>query len=334
MLKKLVIGGLVAVLLGAAATGAYDYLRGDSTLAYQDRGDDVAAGNGQGNNGSRGAGGNGIDSDRTSANGNAGNSDHSSGGQNLAAGEAEPQAMVDEWITVSGAVESVEGGALTMKTADGEMVVVQLGPEHFWSSQELTLNAGDEIEVLGFYEGADFTAGDILLASGEHIMLRDPNGRPLWAGGSASGQAGNSAGGRGQESASGESSGGNSVAGQGEGSAEGGQESQAQAMVADWITVEGTVTAVELGALSIRTADSDSMLVHLGPESFWTTQGIVFEAGDQVEILGFYEDEVNFGAGQITLQETGETLVLRDADGRPLWSGGLSNGGGNGYRGG
>lgn len=317
MLKKLIIGGLVAVLLSAAAIGAYDYLRGDSTLAYQSRGGDAVpgegtAGTGQGNNGSRGAGGNGGNSDRTTANGNAGNSDRSSGGQNLAAGEPEPQATVDEWITVSGTVESVEGSALTMKTADGEMVM-ELGPESFWTGQGVTLQAGDQVEVLGFYEGTEFVAGDIGLATGEHIMLRDPNGRPLWAGGSGSG---------------------NSAGGRGEGAAEGSQDPKVRATVADWITVEGTVTAVELSALSIRTADDDSSLVHLGPDSFWTTQGIVFEAGDQVEIVGFYEDEVNFGVGQITLLETGETLVLRDADGRPLWSGGLSNGGGNGHRGG
>ena len=42
---------------------------------------------------------------------------------------------------------------------------------------------GDEIVVLGYYDGDQFMAGDITQAStGLRVMLRDPNGRPLWAG--------------------------------------------------------------------------------------------------------------------------------------------------------
>jgi len=100
-----------------------------------------------------------------------------------------------------------------------------------------------------------------------------------------------------------------------------------QAMVGDWVTVAGTVTAVELDALTIETAEGETMLAQLGPEHFWAEQGIVIKAGDQVEITGFYEDDGAFAAGQVTLLATGETLVLREADGRPLWAGGPGSAG-------
>ena len=44
------------------------------------------------------------------------------------------------------------------------------------------------------------------------------------------------------------------------------------------------------------------------------------EAGDEVSATGFYDGE-DFEAGQITNQTAEQTLLLRDEDGRPLWSG-------------
>ena len=49
MLKKILIGGLIAILVGAVAVGIFDYLQGDSALAY--RGDhDTAAVDSSGGN--------------------------------------------------------------------------------------------------------------------------------------------------------------------------------------------------------------------------------------------------------------------------------------------
>jgi hypothetical protein len=96
---------------------------------------------------------------------------------------------------------------------------------------------------------------------------------------------------------------------------------QVLADVDEWITVEGTVTGVELNAVTIETTDGESLLAQLGPNTFWTNLDVVLEAGDDVQITGFYEDG-SFTAGSVTLLATGETMDLRDADGRPLWSGG------------
>ena len=310
MFKKIAVGGLIAILVGAVALGAYDLIQGDSAQAYRgasgSTGVGEAAGNGQGNSSSTGE-------SRGGRNGGQ--------AENSGSGQPEPQATVDEWITISGVVESIDTSGLTVETADGQEMDVELGPEQFWTGQDVAVEPGDTVEVLGFYEGEAFVAGDILLtATGEHIMLRDPNGRPLWAGGTGSTGQGQGRGGNGQEAA------GETGARSDQSLADGSQVPQPQATVDEWITVQGTVTAVELNALTIETVEGESMLVELGPEHYWTAQGIVFETGDGVTITGFFEDEVNFVAGSVTVLESGETLLLREADGRPLWAGGPGRG--------
>ncbi len=310
MFKKIAIGGLIAILVGAVAVGAYDLIQGDSAQAYRGEGNNAGtsetAGNGQGN----GQG----NSSSSSSRGNRG----AGQGENLGTGLSDPQASVDEWVTVSGVVESIDTSGLTLETSDGTMVI-ELGRPQFWEEQNVEIEAGDAVDVLGFYEEESFTAGEITLtATGEQIVLRDTSGRPLWAGGTGSSQ-----GGRGQE-LTGETGSRNS-----QNLVDGSQMPEPQATVDEWITVQGTVTAVELNALTIETAEGETVLAELGPEHYWTTQGIVFEAGDEVTITGFIEDEDSFVAGSVTVLESGETLLLREADGRPLWAGGPGRGGNN-----
>lgn len=104
---------------------------------------------------------------------------------------------------------------------------------------------------------------------------------------------------------------------------------QVLADVDEWITVEGTVTGIDLNALTIETAGGESLLVQLGPTNYWNNLGVDLTYGDSVQITGFYEDDT-FTAGTVTLLATGETLELRDADGRPLWSGNARSGQGQG----
>ena len=95
----------------------------------------------------------------------------------------EPQAQVDEWVTIEGTLISFDGGNMTISTPEGELVAFQTGQPRFFADQGVTFNVGDEIVVVGFYENEQFMAGDITqVATGLRVMLRDPNGRPLWAG--------------------------------------------------------------------------------------------------------------------------------------------------------
>lgn len=299
MSKKLIIGGLIVILVGVGAVAAYDLLRGESALAY--RSDSELTGRPDMGASSRGYGARPIGESSRNVTLNRGNSP----------GVPDPQAAVDEWITVSGVVKSIEGTEITVATTDGEEIVLQLGPEHFWTSQAVVLEPGMEVEVTAFDEDGTLTAGEILLiATGERIALRDANGRPLWTGRSGAGRGAN-----GEVPAG--PTGGNvpRLAG-------GNQVPQPQAVVTEWVTVQGLVTAVELNALMIETTGGEMMAVQLGPEFYWTAQGIAFAAGDQVEVNGFFEDEDSFSAGTVTLLDTGETLALRDSNGRPLWAGG------------
>jgi len=95
----------------------------------------------------------------------------------------DPQAQVDEWVTLTGTLVSFQGGSMTMTTLAGELVAFQTGQPRFFTEQGVTFNVGDEITVVGFYQDGQFSAGEITqVGTGSRIMLRDPNGRPLWAG--------------------------------------------------------------------------------------------------------------------------------------------------------
>ncbi len=108
----------------------------------------------------------------------------------------EPQAQVDEWITLEGTLMSFQGGNMTMGTTDGELIAFQTGNPRFFAEQGVSFQVGEEIIVVGFYEGDQFMAGDITqVSTGLRVMLRDPNGRPLWAGpGNSNGNGGEGSG--------------------------------------------------------------------------------------------------------------------------------------------
>jgi len=98
------------------------------------------------------------------------------------------------------------------------------------------------------------------------------------------------------------------------------------AVVDEWVTLQGTVTAVDASLLEVTTSDGKMILVENRAWWFAQEQGLTLAAGDSVSLTGFYDDGV-FEAGSITSLATSQTVSLRDADGRPLWSG-RGNGGG------
>ncbi|NJN98084.1 MAG: hypothetical protein HC875_30380 [Anaerolineales bacterium] len=69
----------------------------------------------------------------------------------------------------------------------------------------------------------------------------------------------------------------------------------------------------------------------VGPAGYAEQQGITFNPGDAVTVLGFDSPNGPFQAGEITNNTSGATLYLRDPNGRPLWAG-QGNGQGNGQR--
>jgi hypothetical protein len=91
------------------------------------------------------------------------------------------QAEAPEWTTLEGTVTETSAGQLTLKTPDGEEVTLMLGPEPYWSEQDITIKVGDEIEARVYEDDGTFKVGQITLtATGETLTLRDELGRPLW----------------------------------------------------------------------------------------------------------------------------------------------------------
>jgi hypothetical protein len=93
----------------------------------------------------------------------------------------EPQAEIADWQTVEGIV--VETDELVIQLDSGKNLQIGLGPSHYRDSQGFALSAGERVQVDGYLEDGEFKAAKVVkLDSGESIVLRDPSGRPMWAG--------------------------------------------------------------------------------------------------------------------------------------------------------
>jgi hypothetical protein len=93
-----------------------------------------------------------------------------------------------------------------------------------------------------------------------------------------------------------------------------------QEPIEEWYTYSGTVAQVPAAGvdLVLETAEGE-LVIGTGPSAL-TEQGIEVQEGDELEVVGYWEDD-EFKAAEITLLATGQTVVLRDEWGRPAWSG-------------
>ncbi len=155
---------------------------------------------------------------------------------------------------------------------------------------------------------------------------------PQWNSAQAQGQGGghgNGQGsghqGQGQGNGQGRDRGGN---GQGQG------QGQGTSVEHIWVTLQGTVSFFDgQQTLTVETTERGQLDLWLGPAGYAEQQGITFNPGDAVTILGFDSPNGPFQAGEITNNTGGATLYLRDPNGRPLWAGqgnGQGRGQGNG----
>lgn len=133
-------------------------------------------GRGSGAQGNQGSGGRGQGGQGQAGQGQAG---QGQGGTANATGE--PQAELEEWVTIEGTVlQTLE---LVVEIDGGETVQVGLGPSHYRDAQGFVLNVDDQVRISGYWEDGEFKAGEVEnLTSGETIVLRDAYGRPLWSG--------------------------------------------------------------------------------------------------------------------------------------------------------
>jgi hypothetical protein len=84
---------------------------------------------------------------------------------------------------------------------------------------------------------------------------------------------------------------------------------------------EGTVllSPATGGDLVIMTDQGQEIQVGTGP-GYMQEQGFTLQAGERLQVLGYWEDG-ELKAAQLTRLQDGQTLTLRDQLGRPAWSG-------------
>jgi hypothetical protein len=94
--------------------------------------------------------------------------------------------------------------------------------------------------------------------------------------------------------------------------------------VASEAAFSGPVQEVQqfTGTRLIVKTDSGSIQVHVGPNTYISSQQFSFAQGDQIEVVG---SKVNMNGTDVILareiRNEGKTLVLRNAQGVPNWAG-------------
>lgn len=302
MTQKVIIGTLALLIVGVMGYGIYSTAL--PTDAYEADNDEVVVEQQPVQNGR----GNQVQSEATSE---FQPQQHGQGTPAQSEVTREPMAMAsdnvgDVWAG-TGTITQLNDFGFTLGLDDGSSVYVELGPPSYWQSQDVFLAEGDHIQVDGWNNGDQIHAR-ILSTDNDELVLRSESSQPLWAGGA------------------------NNTQGQNGNSNQAGQ-SSFQVAPDEWVTISGTVTTITNGSVSMLADDNTIYSLQMGQPSFWQSQGVSLNVGDEIEVLGFWMSE-QFMVGDITKVATGEHIMLRDPNGRQLWAGPGRNGGGNNGNGG
>ena len=286
MFKKIIVGILLLTVFGAAGAAlAYNAATKENETATA-RSDTTA------NNQRSGA-------QQHGGQGNQGDQGQGNQQQNGAS-----QANMGEPWQASGTIASLDEVGLNLITDEGKSVYVELGPAEYWQSQDVVLEEGQTVSITGSIEEDMIHAIEVSLDDGQILTLRTDFGQPLWSGGadhSSNAGHGNSRGSQGNQNQS-----------HGEG--------ETQVSVDEWTTIEGTLISYQGGRMTMSTIEGNLITFQTGQPRFFASQGVTFQVGDEIEVLGYYQNE-QFMAGEITQNSTGLWVMLRDPNGRPLWAG-------------
>ena len=314
MVKKIVLGTLLVGLIGILVAGAI--------ISTVDKTESVAEARGQGRGQAAGEVGEYVTTGQGQGRGNGGQGQ--GGGNGWSAEGTERQypnyeAVPEEWSAYEGTVlaASETGGDLVILTDEGQEVTVGTGPGYM-EAQGFTLQDGERVQVQGYWEDDELKAAQVTrLSDGQAIALRDEYGRPAWAGNGRQAVAQPAdavTGGRGQ-------------GGQGQGGTDADAAGTGQAEVDAWLTLRGTVVSLDESSLVVQTADGEQVVVENRPWWFAQEQGFSARPGDEVTLVGFYE-EGEFEVGRLDNLSAGLTVPIREETGRPLWAGRGRRGGG------
>ena len=87
----------------------------------------------------------------------------------------------------------------------------------------------------------------------------------------------------------------------------------------EWVILTGAVASVTTKTLIVTQDDGQTLLIERRPWRFALENDFTTAPGNQLEIIGFYEDSV-FQAAQIHDLTTDLLVRLRDETGHPLWA--------------
>lgn len=227
------------------------------------------------------------------------------------------------------AVESVEGVVtgvdrtrsgvhLSLDTESGPVTAI-LGPAWFVDEQRLSIAEGDRVALTGAFaerDGATVLLVAELSKGGETMVLRDPEGRPLWRKRARARER------RARYPSHRAEAGSRAWRWRSQSQVYEGSSFDPNAVE----KVSGEVVAVELyrgeglaGVYLKLKTDEGEIVVELGPAWFVGMQEPPIEEGDRVVVTGSRSSPTEIVAMRV--RRDGHELWLRDASGRPLWHG-------------
>lgn len=270
--------------------------------------------------------------------------------QNRAAG-IDPASLATYEGTVSAINFAAGQGtpSFTLGLAEGAVIEVRTGPYWLFDVSGFTLTQGDALSVDAFMSSDPavtlyYAAVIRNLSTGKTLVLRDSAGLPQWTGG----RGGNAGGGQGAGASGGQGGGGQGGGnGQGTGNCNGtGQSGQGggqgsgsgngagtqahtrlQVDMEQAVTVTGIVTqtAYSLGVngswFILQDAAGAIYTLYCGPVWFLAANDFSVAVGESLEALiaPCSVDPAHFEAVRLDNLTTDTSIVLRDADGYPLW---------------
>lgn len=210
--------------------------------------------------------------------------------------QPDPQAdgLAGEPFETQAQILAFDTTGMDVMLESGEPAYIELGPEEYWRSAGVDLRELDTVTITGSVLEDMYHATTVTTPDGQTLVLRSEDGQPMWSGGVSNG---NRSGGQ-----------------------DGDHTSDPQAAAEDWVTLTGMLTAIANGRMTMQLTDGQLVSFQTGQPRFFQSQGVVFNLGEQVEVVGFYT-EGSFSAGDITQLSTGTRVFLRDPNGRPLWAG-------------
>lgn len=87
----------------------------------------------------------------------------------------------------------------------------------------------------------------------------------------------------------------------------------------EWVTLTGIVASVTAKTLTVSLDDGQTQLIERRPWRFAQENAFTTTPGNQLEIIGFFEDGL-FQAAQIHDLTTDLVVRLRDETGHPMWA--------------